>query len=66
MDGQLLIDRTVLLTEKTAKTVESRIILKKYVVRLKQQMRPKPRVNDVDDTISEAATVGTSLQQGSR
>ena len=26
----------------------------------KQQLKPKPRVNNVDDTISEAAKVGTS------
>ena len=26
----------------------------------KQQLKPKPKVDNVDDTISEAATIGTS------
>ena len=30
----------------------------------KQQIGPKPRVNNVDDAISEAATVGTSATAG--
>ena len=29
----------------------------------KVQMKPKPRVNNVDDTISEAATIGISAKQ---
>ena len=34
MDGQLLIDKTALPAEKTAKTVELRITLQKYLERL--------------------------------
>ena len=63
MDGQQLIDKTALLVEKTAKTGIANHFAK-VSRKAKQQMKTKPRVNNVDDTISEAATVGASATAG--
>ena len=63
MGGRLLIDKTVLLVGRIAKTAELQIILQKCR-KPKQPFKPKPRVNNVDDSISETATVGTSATVG--
>ena len=64
MVGWQLIDKIALLAERIAKTMELQIILKKKCRKPKQQIKPKRRVNNVDDTTSEAATVGTSASVG--
>ena len=64
IEGQLLIVKIVLLAEKTAKTLELRIFLQKFVERLNKKMKPKPRFNNVDETTSEAGTVGASATAG--
>ena len=64
MSGQPLIDKIALLAKRIAKNVELQNDFAKVYRKSKQQLKPKPRVNNVDDTISEAATVGSSASVG--
>ena len=54
MGGQLHINKIVLPVRRIVK----------IAVLLTTSRKPKPRVNNVDDSISEAATVGTSATVG--
>ena len=61
--GRPVIVRTVQGVERTASIVELQTILQKSR-ESKIQMKPKPRLNNVDDTSLEAATMGTSATVG--
>ena len=64
MDGQPHIDKTVPPVGKIAKTVVLPTTSRKFAENLNINISQKPRVNNVDDSISEAATVGTSATVG--
>ena len=64
MDGQKAIARTDLLVEKNCQNCGIANHFAKVCRKTKLQMKPKRRVNNVDDTTSEAATIGTSATVG--
>ena len=62
--GRPVIVRTVQRVEKTAKNCGIANQFAKLCRKSKIQCKPKPRVNNLDDTSSEAATIGTSATKG--
>ena len=58
--GLHLIDKIVMPVERTAKSCGIANHFAKVCRKSKQPNKPKPRVNYVDDSVSEAATVGKS------
>ena len=56
--------RTAQLAKKTAKNCGIANHFAKFCRKTKLQMKPKPKVNNVDDTNSEAAANGTSATVG--